>query len=64
MENVKLIKARRVREILGGISTASLYRFWNIKKIIPAPKVILGMNYWVESEILAVVHSAGQRAVR
>jgi hypothetical protein len=62
MLETQFIKSKRVREILGGISTATLYRYWHDYKVLPQPKVVRGINFWLRSDVetaLEKVQAAG-----
>jgi hypothetical protein len=56
-----LITSATARELAGGISTMTIWR-WVRDGIIPEPTVIRGRNYWRRVEFVGALTAAGSAA--
>ncbi|MBF0437378.1 MAG: hypothetical protein HQL77_18725 [Magnetococcales bacterium] len=54
-----LLKSHEVRRRFGGISSATLYRFWNKYSVLPPPKKLRDQNYWPERVVDDAVKTVG-----
>ena len=63
MEVQKRIKIQQMKEIFGGCSTATIWRMWNIYKVLPPPTKIRGINYWTPEQAEAAFNASQQAGI-
>jgi predicted DNA-binding transcriptional regulator AlpA len=61
MATDRLIPQRTLRDMFGGISDMTVFR-WRQREILPPPVSINGRNFWRESTVLAIMERGAPRA--
>ncbi|MEW7986942.1 MAG: hypothetical protein AB2797_04625 [Candidatus Thiodiazotropha sp.] len=59
LDNVTLISTAQLRQMVGGVSDMTIWR-WVKAGVIPKPKKIRKRNYWPKSETIAALESASE----
>ncbi|MCG8097263.1 MAG: transcriptional regulator [Candidatus Thiodiazotropha endolucinida] len=59
LDNVTLLSSAQLRQIAGGVSDMTIWR-WVKAGIIPKPKKIRKRNYWPKTETIAALESTSE----